>query len=218
MLVDFGYPIHSDGEQTEMSNALLISRLNANTIGCNKGAAGALEPGSKVEIYLYRVIGVIMGLERGETDMGEYYGLVGRFQAENKQEGTEGFGKLYESDTLFLPPGGHDSIVNSILPQVVFGKPTTRSKTVTGMLADGKQVNFAADVYVRRDNNASGIGYVTRPILETVNDPLEEIRKAVVDAEQRLIAANAAETSAKDAQLAAGPGPKMLPAGAGKSK
>lgn len=167
-----------------------ISRINASTIGCNKGAAGALPVGSNKEIYLFRAYGQCMGLERGETDMGEYYAVIGRFQAENKQEGTEMFGHLFESDTMFLPPGGHDSLVNQITAMgVTFEEPNARSKKVVGRINGGKVHNFAADVYVKRDTNPSGVTFVTKPILETQDDPLEAIRNGIAEVEAKLLAA-----------------------------
>lgn len=196
-------------------NAAQISRINAQTIGCNKGAAGALPVGSAKEIYLFRAYGQCMGLERGETDMGEYYAIMGRFQAENQQEGTETFGHLYESDTLFLPPGGHDSLVNQITNMgVTFDPPNARSKKVIGRINDGKVLNIAVDVYVKRDSNPSGVTYVTKPILETQDDPLEAIRVSIKEAEAMLIAA-ANGASGQPAQLPS-PGEATTQHGKGK--
>lgn len=166
--------------------ASLISRINALTLGCNKGAAAALPAGSNKEIYLFRAYGMVMALEQGETDTGEYMALIGRFQAENTQDGTEGVGKLFESDTLFLPPGGHDSLVNQVIALgVVWDDPNKRSKKRMGRIVDGKTLNIAMDVYVKKDTNPSGITYVTKPIMETVDDPLAIIRAEIAEVEEK---------------------------------
>lgn len=203
-----------------MADKKIISSVKVKSVGCNPKVAAALEESNRVEIRLARFMGVITGLQFGETETGDYIALTGRFRVENMQSNSEidgkpveAFGNVYESGVCFLPPGMMESIIGKCRSAGVIEpeKSDLRSKKVDKALV--KEVNFAVDVFVRRDSNASGITYACKELLApTESDPLEEIARAIVEVELKLVLA--AGSGGKQKQIAA---PETAPA-KGKDK
>lgn len=204
-------------ENTVEQAPSLISSITIKSIGCNAKAVAAWEEGDKRHLHLARVYGQITALIFGDMPDGTpYISLGGRFQAINMQEGTAGFNSAYESGKCFLPPGTHESLVGQAR-KIGIVEPTEdkRSKTVEKPLKDNKAVNFALDIFVARASNASGITYISKPLLEaTEADPMRELRQAVKAFEDKLKAqAGNGATALPAASPATTQQHRQLPAG-----
>jgi hypothetical protein len=180
----------------ELTQPNVIAKLNIKSIGCQPKAAAALPVGDMRHIYLARIIGMAGGLIQGETELGEYFALSGKFQGTNMQEGSgPGYGETYESGVCYLPPGIHETLVTAVRAAglLIPEKSDKRSTKVMLPIKSGETINFAIDIFVKQDTNASGITYIGKPILPpTAADPLAQIRLAIADVEGKLKQLNAA--------------------------
>lgn len=133
--------------------AQFIKKISTKTVLGKKVTAKLLN-GQK-EVTLMRVIGSATGLKLGESDMGAWTALQGRFEATNLETG-----EVFAAGLCFLP----DVALNYIAPAIQSG---------------GKAVMFAIDITVLDDEN-SPVGYVYgfRPVIEAA-DPLDELRSQV---------------------------------------
>lgn len=199
-----------------------VAKLNVRSMGCEPKVAAALPDAyrSKV-IALAMMYGIVTGLEEGETDIGDYMAITGRFQGQNIQDvvrdtdgnqlaaGSEQFGKVFESGTVFLPPGMHDVVIAKCreIGLVKQNDGDKRTKRIKYLLKDSKEVKFGLEIGVRKDANASGITYQGTPLFEpTENDPLTEMRRLANETRQNLLAATRQMqlAQAAPAQLEAG--------------
>lgn len=151
-----------------------VTKMSVKAIGCNPKAATALKGDNPPPIRLCIIYGRASGIKVGESAQGEYFALLGTFEAmnleaieENKKlnPNDEPYTEIYTSGKLFLPPGIHDSVVSAV-----------RS-------AEGAAIEFAVEIRAVKANNPIGYSYQAINLLPASEvDDFSTARKAVQSA------------------------------------
>ena len=104
--------------------------------------------------WIMQVVGVAIGVKKGETDKGPWYAFTGSFQATDLKTG-----KVFRSGLCFMP----EVVGNLLLAQVL-------TETV-------KAVEFGFNIGVKGDESSvTGYIYVGEPILSlSENDPVDAL-------------------------------------------
>lgn len=134
---------------SQLSKKLSTAKIYGKIVARTLPEDGSVKP-------LYTIIGVAQGVKEGTSDYGDWVGLLGQFEAVNRDTGER-----FASANVFLPDVAQDLIV--------------------AQLRSGAQnVQFAFTIGARVDDSSTvGYTYTAEPILAPdQKDPLEELRQS----------------------------------------
>ena len=133
---------------SQLSKKLSTAKIYGKIVARTLPEDGSVKP-------LYTIIGMAQGIKEGTSDYGDWVGLLGQFEAVNRDTGER-----FASANVFLPDVAQDLIV--------------------AQLKGGSQnVQFAFTIGARVDDTSTvGYTYTAEPILAPdQKDPLEELRQ-----------------------------------------
>jgi len=137
----------------------LVKKITVKAVLGSPGARRDLVP-EKGHKNIMRVIGIATGLERGETQYGEFSKILGRFEATNLITG-----EVFHSGCLIMP-----EIVN------------TATAAAVEMAERGAAVKFAFDIGIQKPTDPeSTVSYewTAEPLMDGLGDELAEMKKSL---------------------------------------
>lgn len=140
---------------------------------------------------LFQVYGQATKTKRGESDMGPFVGLVGRFEAvcitddstdDNKQDPREG--TVYAAPICFLPAPMDEMIAQQLeATEPVTDDDGNEVKDSEGNVRTRRvndSVEFAFEIGIKLAETSVGYEYTTKPIVDpSAADPLANLRTKV---------------------------------------
>lgn len=146
--------------ESDEAPAEILKKITSATVLGEKVAKLAPEEGEK-PVFLYRVYGIASGTKHGSTNLGEWTGLTGMFEAVRLSDG-----RRFASGVCILPGAVGDMLVG--------GLKAARDRDPDAT------VQFAIEIgvkYMERKDGTDGYEYTSREIAKVKQaDLLSELR------------------------------------------